>query len=107
MTKTRLTELPNWPRYLSRHEAARYLGVSVDVFDDEVRVGTWPAGIRRGAKGGLFTWDKRLLDIMADSRSGIGAGAPAATDAPGASHPEAAPLAWETWLDAPPNRNRA
>ena len=39
MTKTLLTELPNWPRYLSRHEAARYSGVSVDVFDNEVRAG--------------------------------------------------------------------
>src|ERR1700756_5104424 len=34
-----LEDLPDWPKYLSREEAARYLGVSVDVFDDELRAG--------------------------------------------------------------------
>lgn len=106
MTRTLLAELPDWPRFLSRHEAARYLGVSVDVFDDEVRAGTWPAGMRRGAKGGLLTWDKRLLDSMADSRSGIAPGASAATDAVAEVRTDPASLAWETRLNATPHRNR-
>jgi hypothetical protein len=100
------TELPDWPRYLSRQEAARYLGVSVDVFDDEVRAGTWPAGIRRGAKGGLLSWDKRLLDRWRILASGSGPGAPT-SEVPGTGRLDAASLAWEAWLDGPPNRNRA
>jgi hypothetical protein len=66
-----LEGLPSWPRYLGRAEAAAYLGVSVDVFDDEVRAGIWPPPRRRGAKGGRHTWDKALLDSTADSASGI------------------------------------
>ena len=68
-----MTVLPFWPRYLSRVEAARYLGVSVDVFDDEVKEGLWPAARRRGGKGGRLTWDRVLLDATADQASGIAA----------------------------------
>jgi hypothetical protein len=47
--------------------AARYLGVSEDVFSAEVEAGVWPAPRLRGAKGGLRTWDRRLLDAAADA----------------------------------------
>ena len=50
-----------FPRHLNRELAAAYVGVSVDVFDDEVRAGMWPAGERRGRKGGRHTWDRALL----------------------------------------------
>lgn len=63
--------LPFWPRYLTREQAALYVGVSVDVFDDEVREGTWPPARLRGKKGGRLTWDRVLLDRFADLSSGI------------------------------------
>lgn len=66
-----LAALPFWPRYLSREESARYVGVSPDVFDDEVNEGYWPAARRRGAKGGRLTWDRLALDAAADRDSGI------------------------------------
>jgi hypothetical protein len=67
-----LSDLPFWPRYLSREEAARYVGVSPDVFDTEVDIGHWPAARRRGGKGGRLTWDRLSLDAAADRDSGIG-----------------------------------
>lgn len=63
--------LPFWPRYLTRAQAAAYVGVSVDVFDDEVQAGDWPPARRRGGKGGRLTWDRLLLDRMADAASGL------------------------------------
>lgn len=66
-----LAALPAWPRYLTREEAARYTGVSIDVWDDEVRAGFWPAPRLRGAKGGLPTWDRVLLDAAADREAGL------------------------------------
>jgi hypothetical protein len=86
--------LPHWPRFLSRAQAAAYVGVSVDVFDAEVASGKWPPGVPRGAKGGKLTWDRCALDIAADRLSGLGA--PAATGA--SLSPEAA--AWEKRLNA-------
>lgn len=67
-----LGALPFWPRYLSREEAARYVGVSPDVFDDEVEGQYWPKARRRGGKGGRLTWDRLALDAAADRDSGIG-----------------------------------
>jgi len=67
-----LSALPFWPRYLSRDEAARYVGVSADVFDVEVDCGDWPKARRRGGKGGRLTWDREALDAAADRDSGIG-----------------------------------
>lgn len=66
-----LSSLPYWPRFLSREEAARYVGVSSDVFDAEVATGMWPAAKRRGGKGGRLTWDRCLLDATADLDSGL------------------------------------
>lgn len=54
------------PRFLSREEAAWYVGVSENVFDREVANGTWPAPWRRGGKGGRVTWDRQQLDRYAD-----------------------------------------
>lgn len=71
MRRAPLAELPFWPRMLSREEAARYLGVSDDVFDQEVRSGLWPPAQRRGAKGGRVTWDRIMLDKAADRASGL------------------------------------
>jgi len=58
-------------RFLSREEAARYLGVCVDSFDAEVRAGMWPAGIARGPKRGRLMWDKAALDATVDRLSGL------------------------------------
>jgi hypothetical protein len=59
------------PRFLTRAEAARYLGVGPDTFADEVAAGIWPQGWPRGGKGGKLTWDRLLLDRVADGRSGL------------------------------------
>jgi hypothetical protein len=90
MTRAPLVDLPFWPRYLSRDEAARYLGVSVDVFDDEVRAGRWPRGTGRGARGGRLTWDRQTLDSAADSWTG--------REPAGQSSQDAATAAWERRL---------
>lgn len=65
-----ISDLPYWPRCLSREEAARYVGVSPNVFDSEVTDGKWPSGERRGAKGGRLTWDRRALEMRLDARLG-------------------------------------
>ena len=66
-----LTDLPFWPRYLSREQAAAYVGVSPDTFENEVARGYWPAARRRGDKGGRLTWDRCALDAAADRDSGL------------------------------------
>jgi hypothetical protein len=62
-----LADLPDWPLWLTRAEAARYVGVSTGVFDLEVEWGWWPSGRARGLKGGKLTWCK--LDLDARSRA--------------------------------------
>lgn len=74
--------LPDWPRYLGRAEAARYLGVSPATFDTEVAAGTWPAPVRRGALKTKLTWDRKALDAAADRLSGIPAPSPGARPTP-------------------------
>ena len=59
------------PRFLSREQAAAYVGVCPQVFDAEVRDGIWPPAQRRGARLGRLTWDLRLLDLYADRLSGL------------------------------------
>jgi hypothetical protein len=56
------------PRFLSRPQAAAYVGVSPGTFDGEVARGLWPAPLRRGRR---CTWDRQLLDLAADRASGI------------------------------------
>ena len=62
-----LSDLPDWPRLLSREEAATYVGVSATLFDQEVAGGMWPQPIRRGAAGGRVTWDRVAIDKALDS----------------------------------------
>lgn len=76
------------PRYLTRPQAAAYLGVSTRTFDEEVDAGRWPAADRRGAKGGSLTWDRLLLDHYADRRAGLAA--PPAPATQGEPQPDAA-----------------
>lgn len=99
-----LSSMPAWPRFLGREAAAAYLGVSVDVFDDEVREGVWPAARPRGAKGGRLTWDRVLLDAAADRASGL--------TLPQAGGPQAEPpkedlsALWRARLDGKTSRKR-
>jgi predicted DNA-binding transcriptional regulator AlpA len=55
----------NPPLFLTREEAAEYVGVSVAVFDAEVAAGRWPKPERRGAKGTKPTWHRAALDAAA------------------------------------------
>lgn len=72
-TKSRpLGDLPFWPRCLSADEAARYVGVSRNVFDAEVDKGIWPRGIPRGSLGAKMVWDRHALDRVLDEMSGLG-----------------------------------
>lgn len=65
--------LPHWPLYLSREEAARYVGVSPTLFDSEVAAGMWPAPVKRGEKGGRVTWYRPAIDRHAAGREAGGA----------------------------------
>lgn len=89
MTARRLdpSRMPDWPRHMTRDLAAAYVGVSPSVFDDEVAAGKWPKAQARGAKGGLATWDRVLLDVASDREAGF-AGTAMPTLVPPAS-PEA------------------
>lgn len=83
---TDLTDLPFWPRLLSRDQAARYVGVSATQFTKEVAAGRWPAPERRGQGGnrsGRLLWDRALLDRRQDEYSGIVQNSPQSTLATG------------------------
>ncbi len=81
--------LPGWPRYLSREQAALYVGVSATTFDAEVRSGEWPQPRRRGAKATRATWDRLALDAAADRASGLSLpAAPGPGDAAAPASPE-------------------
>lgn len=74
---TAVGELPHpllAPRFLTRDQAAAYLGVGTTTFDREVADGIWPRATRRGSKGGALTWDRVLLDRAADRLAGIDGG---------------------------------
>jgi hypothetical protein len=58
-------------RFLTREQAAAYVGVSARTFAAEVAAGMWPAPLRRGGRGGALTWDCRLLDRAADRLAGL------------------------------------
>jgi hypothetical protein len=67
------SDLPYWPRLLSRELAAAYVGVSPDLFDDEVKAGLWPDGRPRG-RGSIKprkTWDRRQIDAVLDDALNI------------------------------------
>jgi len=105
MKRPPLTDLPFWPRLLSRDEAARYVGVSAAVFDEEVRAGLWPPAWRRGARNGRLTWDRKMLDLAADRASGLqGVAGPAPT---GPAYSEQDAAYWMEKIDATSTRNHA
>lgn len=69
-----LADLPYWPRWMSRDQAASYVGVSPNLFDAEVEAGVWPKPERRGthkSRKPRLTWDRKLLDRTSDARSGL------------------------------------
>lgn len=65
-----IKDCPGWPRWLSAEQAAAYVGVSTNLFLDEVKMGRWSKPIRRGRTGTRLTWDRALLDDASDRISG-------------------------------------
>jgi hypothetical protein len=95
---------PIQPRFLSREQAAAYVGVCPSVFDGEVRKGLWPPAQRRGERLGRLTWDVKLLDLYADQYSGLGsASVTSPTARPVVIDEEAIALERSTYV-AVPNR---
>lgn len=103
------------PRFLSREQAARYLGVGTTVFDAEVQAGLWPQPMRRGARDGRLTWDRHLLDAWADAASGLHRAAVPTLPHPSAAPQEAPPesplaaaerIALERSINGPPPKHR-
>lgn len=104
MKRHPLTDLPAWPRFLSREESARFVGVSPTVFDEEVRAGMWPPPMRRGAGRGRLTWDRNMLELAADRASGLeGVAGPAVT---GPAHSEEEAARALDMINATSTRNR-
>ncbi|MGF7177010.1 hypothetical protein [Azospirillum doebereinerae] len=62
-----LAGLPNWPRLLTRLQAASYLGLTVNSFNLGMEEGTWPDPITYGRSK---LWDRRRLDEAVDMLSG-------------------------------------
>lgn len=94
------------PRYLSREEAAAYVGVSPETFDREVREGWWPAPRRRGEKGTRLTWDRLALDAAADQASGLGQPPPPAAPAQAAQRAAAEAAALQGVSNGAPRQHR-
>lgn len=96
--RTPIGDLPYWPLYLGREEAARYVGVSPDVFQAEVAAGLWPQPKLRGAKGGRLTWHRPSLDAAAARDAGM--------DQPDASAPAAPAGLWKGRCGGQTQENR-
>ncbi len=81
------------PRWLSRVQAAAYLGVSPRIFDEERKAGRWPAGEPRGlsATKRSLRWDRLALDAASDRLSNRGGGTPSTGPHP---TPEEAMAEW-------------
>jgi hypothetical protein len=92
------------PRYLSREQAAAYVGVSATTFSAEVAAGLWPPGRRRGARLHRVTWDIRLLDRYADRASGLEATPAHSADAQTQQHDAEAIALERSSYAAPPHR---
>ena len=73
--RLKLVDLPNWPRILSRSEAARYVGLSVGTFMAGVG-DRWPQPIQLSAT--RIGWDRKQLDEAVDRLAGNSA--PSALD---------------------------
>ena len=65
----RRQEMPA-PRFLSRAQAAAYLGVSEHIFAMEVQYGRWPKPVP-DCLGRKSRWDIRALDRRADELSAL------------------------------------
>jgi hypothetical protein len=72
-----LRDLPDWPRRMSREQAAAYVGVSESHFDKQVRAGILPGPI---AWGGRQLWDRKALDLACDIEIGLTGGTSPASD---------------------------
>ena len=78
------------PLFLSRTEAAAYLGVSPETFTREVQAGWWPAPVRRGDKSGSLTWYRPALEHAAQAQHLVTLNTdPTAIDARAAAEAEA------------------
>jgi hypothetical protein len=69
------------PRFLTREQAAAYVGVGVTTFEQEVALGMWPQPMRRGQRAARVTWDRLALDAAADRAAGLSAPVPVVTRA--------------------------
>lgn len=68
-------ELPNWPRLLSREQAAAYVGLSPNQFIEEVENGAFPQAVRLLSVTRRALWDRLELDAVISAQSRIlGAG---------------------------------
>jgi predicted DNA-binding transcriptional regulator AlpA len=57
------------PRVMSRKEAAAYVGLGVDAFNQEVQSGTFPAPLAL-ARTRRAVWDRVALDKALDAQMG-------------------------------------
>lgn len=57
------TDLPDWPRGLSRDASAAYVGVGTTLFDELVADGRLP---KPGKINSRILWDRRQLDAALD-----------------------------------------
>lgn len=60
--------MPGWPRLLSIELAAAYVSLSPTTFQREVEEGTFPKPQNIGRR---VLWDRQLIDIVQNRRSGI------------------------------------
>jgi hypothetical protein len=63
-----IANCPDWPRWLSREQAAQYVGRSVNQFMSEVDAGLW---CKPKSSGRRVLFDRKLLDLASDRQSGI------------------------------------
>lgn len=67
-----LADLPDWPRGLSREQAAAYVGLSVNTFEalvqKEVKAGRLIAPLQFGRR---TIYDRRAIDRWLDRRGGL------------------------------------
>lgn len=62
------TPLPGWPRQLSTSQAAAYVGLPADAFEQMVRIGSFPGSVKIGD---VALWDRRALDAAIDKIHGL------------------------------------
>lgn len=68
--KKDISDLPGWPRALSLHQAAAYVGLSPNTFNTQVIAGVYPKAVTFGRRK---VWDRKALDQALDKMSGLGA----------------------------------